>query len=268
MRVSVGRIVPGIGAALVVLAGAAASAQTVDDIVAKHIQARGGYDKLKAIQTIKLTRTVATPFSAVQVVTYKKRPDLLRIEQTPKGQTAAIPRVINAEGAWDIVQGKPALRPERVAIEGRELDADFDGLLVDWKQKGHTVTLEGTENIGGSDAHKLKVVTKGGSERYVFIDTKTFMETGQSGRWLLPQTDPKTKEFRYLESTWTFGDFRDVDGVKFPFSVDEERIQMAGTTPITTSNATFTEKIELNLPMADALFAPPSATAGGGNGKW
>ena len=35
-------------------------------------------------------------------------------------------------------------RPEKVALEGREIDADFDGLLVDWKQKGHTVALEGT----------------------------------------------------------------------------------------------------------------------------
>ncbi len=150
------------------------------------------------------------------------------------------------------------MRPERVAIEGRELDADFDGLLVDWKQKGHTVTLEGNESIGGSQAHKLKVVTQGGSTRFVYVDTKTFMETGQSGRWLLPQMDPKTKEFRYLESTWTFGDFRDVNGVQFPFSVDEERIQMAGTTPIATSHATFTEKIEVNVPMEDALFAAPA----------
>ena len=266
MHVSVGRILPGIVTALVVLAGAPASAQTVDEIVAKHIQARGGYDKLKAIQTIKITRTIATPFSSVAVVTYKKRPDLLRIDQTPKGQPAPIPRGINAEGAWDIVQGKPTMRPEKVTIEGREFDGDFDGLLVDWKQKGHTVTLEGRESIAGSEAHKLKVVTKGGSQRFVFIDAKTFMETGQSGRWLLPQTDPQTKEFRYLESTWTFGDFRDVNGVKFPFSVDEERIQMAGTTPITTSNATFTEKIEVNLPMEDALFAPPSAAVG--IGKW
>lgn len=260
MRVSVGRVLTGVCAALVASA-ALASAQTVDEIVAKHIQARGGYEKLKAIQTIKITRTFATNFSAVKVVIHKKRPSLLRIEQTPKGQTVAIPRGINADGAWDIVQGKPAMRPERVALEGRELDADFDGLLVDWKQKGHTVTLEGKESIGGSEAHKLKVATKGGSVRFVYIDTKTFMETGQSGRWLLPQADPKTKEFRYMDSIWVFSDFRDVEGVKFPFSVDEDRTQYAGTLPITTSTAIYTEKIELNVPMEDSLFAAPAAPA-------
>src|SRR5687767_11454259 len=85
-------------AALVILGGAAsASAQTVDEVVAKHIQARGGYDKIKAIQTIKMTRTVATPFTNVQLIVYKKRPNLLRFEQTPKGQTTSTARGINAE---------------------------------------------------------------------------------------------------------------------------------------------------------------------------
>lgn len=267
MRVSVSRLSVATCAALFALAALPVSAQTVDEIVAKHIQARGGYEKLKSIQTIKISRTFATNFSAVKVDYFKKRPNLLRIEQTPKGQPAPIPRAINADAAWDTVQGKVVMRPERVAIEGRELDADFDGLLVDWKEKGHTVTLDGKESFAGSEAYKLKVKTKGGSERFVYIDTTTFMETGQSGRWLTSQMNPKTKEFRYMDSVWTFSDFRDVDGVKFPFSVDEERTQYAGPNAdiaITTSTAIYTEKIELNVPMADSLFAAPAA----GDGKW
>ncbi|MDQ3487396.1 MAG: hypothetical protein M3468_06645, partial [Acidobacteriota bacterium] len=97
-----------------------AAAQSVDEVVTKHIAARGGYEKIKAIQTIKITRTVATPFSSVTVVTYKKRPNLVRFDQTPKGQTVATPRGVNAEGAWDIAQGKVVMRPENVALEGRE----------------------------------------------------------------------------------------------------------------------------------------------------
>ena len=247
-----------LAAAFSVVSSSSAAAQSVDEIVTKHIAARGGYDKIKAIQTIKITRTVATPFSSVAVVTYKKRPNLVRIDQTPKGQTVATSRGINADGAWDVVQGKVVMRPENVTLEGRETDADFDGLLVDWKEKGHSVTLEGKESIGGSEAHKLKVTTKGGSVRLVFIDTKTFMETGVSGVVLLPGVDPRTKGPRTQQSAWTYGDFRDVNGVKFPYSVDEERT--AG--PITTSMAHFTEKIEVNVPLEDSFFAPPPAGGG------
>jgi hypothetical protein len=234
------------------------SAQTVDELVAKHVEARGGYDRLKAIQTVRMTRTVATPFTSVEVVVHKKRPNLIRWDQTPKGQTTAIPRAVNATGAWDLTQGKVVMRPEPLAVEGREIDGDFDGLLVDWKAKGHTVTLEGKEQVGTRDAYKLKVTTKGGTSREVYLDAETYLETQIVGKVRLPQVDPKTREFRYNDTTVVFSDWRDVNGVKFPFSVDEERT--GG--PITQSFAIYTRTIEVNVPMDDALFAPP-APAGG-----
>jgi hypothetical protein len=237
------------------LSAVSAAAQTVDELVAKHVEARGGYDRLKAINTLKITRTIATPFTSVEVVTYKKRPDLLRIDQTPKGQTAAIPRGINAGGAWDVVQGKVMMRPEALAIEGREIDGDFDGLLVDWKAKGHTVTYEGREKVGTTDTHKLKVTTKSGVVREVYLDASTYFEAQVVGKVRLPQMDPKTKDFRYNDTTLTFSDYREVNGVMFPFAIDEERT--GG--PITQSLATFTSKIEVNVPMDDSLFEAPTA---------
>ncbi|MBA2301412.1 MAG: hypothetical protein H0W08_02110 [Acidobacteria bacterium] len=234
------------------------SAQSVDEIVTKHIQARGGADQLKAIQTLKITRTVATPFSSVAMVIYRKRPNLIRWEQTPKGQPAAIPRAINATGAWDMAQGKVVMRPETLVVEGREIDGDFDGLLVDWKEKGHTVTSEGRQKLGTGEAYKLKVVTRGGTSRDVYLDATTFLEAQVVGKVRLPAMDPKTKEHRFNETVLIFSDWRDVNGVKFPFSVDEERTGGG----ITQSFAVYTEKIEVNMPLADALFAAPAAGGG------
>ncbi|HJR61881.1 MAG TPA: hypothetical protein VJ813_20905 [Vicinamibacterales bacterium] len=260
MRVSVSRAgaLVALAASLSFFFAAPASAQTVDELVARHIEARGGYQKLKAIQTVKITRTVATPFTSVQVVTYKKRPNLVRWEQTPKGQTTAIPRAINATGAWDIVQGKVVMRPEPIAVEGRETDGDFDGLLVDWKEKGHTVSLEGKEKVGTIDAYKLRVTTRGGAIRDVYLDAATYLEAQIVGKVRLPQIDPRTKEHRFNDTTLVFSDYREINGVKFPFAVDEERT--GG--PITQSFAAYTDKIEVNVPIEDALFAPPPPSGG------
>jgi hypothetical protein len=255
MRVSVFRA--GVLAALAAsmsMVAAAASAQTVDELVSKHIAARGGYEKLKAINTAKITRTVGTPFTTVRVVIYKKRPNSILWEQTPKGQTKAIPRAITATAAWDIAQGKVVTRPEKVAVEGRETDGDFDGLLVDWKEKGHTVTFEGKDKVGLADAYKLKVTTKGGTVREVYLDATTFLESQIVGKVLLPVMDPKTKEYRFNDTIWVFSDYRDVSGVKFPFAIDEERTGGG----ITQSFAHFTEQIEVNVPVEDALFTPPA----------
>ena len=109
-----------------------ASAQTVDEVLQKYYAARGGYDKIKAIQTLKISQTVGNPFSRTKVVIVKKRPGLVRWEVTPAGQPAAIPRVINAEGGWDTQQGKVVPRPEIMLKEDRDIVADIDGPLVDW----------------------------------------------------------------------------------------------------------------------------------------
>ena len=233
-------------ASLVVAAPIAA--QTVDELVAQHIEARGGQTRLRAVQTIKITRTVATPFSNVRVIIYRKRPQLFRAEQGPTEPGAPlVPRGINADAAWDTVQGKVVPRPEAEAAEARELDADFDGLLVDWKQKGHTVTLEGKDSLPWGDAYKLRVKTKSGAERIVYLDAKTFLERRQIGILKLPGG-------RQFDVVIDFDNYRDIDGVKFPFDITEDR---TGKEP-SVSFVTYTEKIEVNVPMDDGLFGAPA----------
>lgn len=230
-----------------------ASGQTVDELVAKYYAARGGYEKIKAIQSLRITQTVANPFSSsTKVVIVKKRPGLVRWELTPAGQPAAIPRAINAEGGWDTQQGKVVPRPEIMVKEERDIDADLEGPLVDWKAKGHTVTFEGTEKMGAGSGYKLKVVTKGGVTREILLDGKTYLPVRESGRMSLPP-DPKGNP-RFNQHVFTYSDWRDVNGVKFPFAVDEERT--GG--PITQSLATYVEKVETNIPIEDAVFATPA----------
>ena len=228
-----------------------ASAQTVDELLAKYYAARGGYEKLKAMQTLKITQTVANPFSSTKVVILKKRPGLVRWELTPAGQTAPVPRVINAEGGWDTQQGKVVPRPEIMLKEDRDLDADLEGPLVDWKAKGHTVTFEGAEKLRQGTAYRLKLVTKSGATREIVLDGQTYLPVRETGRSSLPP-DPKGNP-RFNQHTFTYSDWRDVDGVKFPFAVDEERT--GG--PITQSLATYVEKIDVNAPIEDGVFAKP-----------
>jgi len=240
-----------ITAAAALVSNAPASAQTVDEILQKHYAARGGLEKIKAIQSLKLTQTIGNPFSRTKVVILKKRPGLVRWEITPAGQTAPVLRTINAEGGWDTQQGKVVPRPDVMVKEERDLEADLEGPLVDWKAKGHTVTLEGTEPVGKAPAYKLKVMLKSGATREIFLDAKTFLPVRETGRSSLPP-DPKGNP-RFNEHVFTYSDWRDVNGVRFPFAVDEERT--GG--PITQSFAVYTEKIEVNVPVEDALFAKP-----------
>lgn len=240
-------------AALLVFIAVPSAAQTVDELVAKNIAARGGMDKIKAIDTLKITRTVATGIgNNVRVIIYKKRPQLYRGEQGPAQPGAPlVPRGVNADDAWDTVQGKVTTRPEPAESETREIDADFDGLLVDWKQKGHTVTFEGQEALPGGPTHKLKVTTKSGVVRTVFLDAKTGLERRHAGVMTLPNG-------RKLDIVIDFANWQDVNGVKFPFDINEDRVDPKGAAPA-QSLVTYTEKIEANVAIDDMVFATPKS---------
>ena len=241
--------IAGLAAAVVIVSTAPVHAQTVDEIVAKHIAARGGLDKLKAIQTLKITRTVGTGIgNNVRVIIYKKRPALYRGEQGPAQPGAPMtPRGVNAEDAWDLAQGgKVTLRPEALENESRDIDADFDGLLVDWKAKGHTVTFAGKEALPGGDAFKLQVKTKNGIERTIYLDATTYLDRRHTGYLTLANGR--------RDVVIDFANWQDVNGVKFPFDITEDRT--GGEAPA-QSLVVYTEKIEPNVPMDDALFATP-----------
>jgi hypothetical protein len=223
----------------------AASAQTVDEILAKHVEARGGIAALAAIRTLRIERTVAATFNDVEIVVYKKRPNLYRSEMKPKGSTAVTVRAF-AENAWETAGGKTTVREGAGAMEQREVDADFDGLLVNHREKGHTITLEGRQRVGATDAWKLKVTTKSGAIRYVYLDAATWLESHHEGSIELAPN-------RRVATTLRFDDWREVGGVKFPFAIDEERDAPGQTFVI------YTKKVEVNVPIDDAIFRMPAS---------
>jgi hypothetical protein len=228
--------------AFVLLAGAA-SAQTVDEIVARHVAARGGAAALAALQTLRIERTVAAVFTDIDVVIVKKRPAFYRSEQRPKGAPPIV-RGFTPEVAWESVDGKTTVREGAGALEQREVDADFDGFLVGYREKGHRLELEGRRTVGGTDTWKLKVTMKSGAVRYVYLDAATFLDVRHEGTVLLAPD-------RRVAMTIAFADWREVNGVKFPFAIDDERDAPGQTYVI------YTKKIEANVPVDDSIFGKP-----------
>ena len=137
-------------------------AQTVDEVIAKNIQARGGMDKLKSVKSIKTTATLAMgPGMEAPGVMIQKRPDMARLEFTIQGLTAV--QAYDGSKAWQVMPFMGKKDAELMsADDAKEMQetADLDGPLVDYKAKGNTVELLGKEKIEGTDAYKLKVSLK------------------------------------------------------------------------------------------------------------
>jgi hypothetical protein len=200
------------GAAL--LLPASAPAQTVDEIVAKHLAARGGREALAAVKTLRMAgRATAGPGREAIVRREIARPGKIRTEFVFQGTTGVYAwdgskgwRVSPLDGSLD---AEPL--PDDEAAASAE-QADIEGPLVDWKAKGHKVELVGTASLPGGPAHELKVTLESGAVRRVFVDAATgFIVRMESTRRVRGHDVALETEF---------GDYRKTDGVAFPHSIE------------------------------------------------
>jgi hypothetical protein len=236
--------------ALLALAGAAllapASAQTLDEILAKNLEARGGADKIKAVKTVRLTgRMTVGPGLEAPVVMEFKRPTKMRMDFTIQGMTGS--QAFDGKGGWQIMpfQGNP--NPEPMSpddIKDAEEQADIDGPLVDWKAKGHAVELVGKEKVEGTDAWKLKITMKGGDVRYVFLDADAYLEIRGEGKRKIRGTEMETEQ--------TISDYKEVGGLVMPHAFE------GGPKGSPMRQKITIDKIELDVDIDDARFATPA----------
>ena len=220
-------------------------AQTADEIIAKNVQARGGAEKLKSVQSIKSTATLSMgPGMEAPGVLIQKRPALARLEFTIQGLTAV--QAYDGKNAWQIMPFMGKKDPELMsADEAKETEemADVDGPLVDYKSKGHQVELLGKEKIEGTDAYKLKLTMKNGDVQTIYIDADSFLE--------IKEETKRTVRGSEQEVESAIGDYKEVNGILFPFAVESNVKGSAEKQKITIT------KVELNLPTDDSIFKMP-----------
>ena len=244
------------GLAALVLACASAHAMTADELISKNLAARGGLEKIHAIKTLKFEGKLR--FGGQFELTfalYQKAPDSSRSEASLQGLTAV--QAWDGKDAWQISPFQGRKDPEKMTADDAKAladDAPIGGPLVDWQARGSKVDYLGTEDVDGTDAHKLKVTLKNGDIDIVYLDPDQFLEI----RTVAQRTVRGTR----VESVSDYGDYEQVDGVYFPFSISTENKAEGGIQQTTIEHA------EANTPMADALFAfPVKSVAAAGAAK-
>jgi outer membrane lipoprotein-sorting protein len=231
---------------LILLASSMAFSQTAGELVAKNIEARGGTASIKAIDTVELTGRILTPQGyELAILLRKKRPNKMRMEFTVQGTTGV--QAFDGKTAWSFMplagNEVPQILPSTDASELAQ-QAEFDGPLVDYRQKGNTVEYAGRVTIDGIEAYNLKLKMKNGDLLSVYLDPSTYLEMNENA---IRDVRGAKHEF---EST--AGDYRSVNGVKFPFSISIGEKGSAERQKIAI------DKIKVNVPMEDALFNVPA----------
>jgi len=230
--------------ASILLAGTGA-AQTVDEIIAKNIQARGGMEKLKAVKTIRYTgKMTVGPGLEVPATMEQKRPNSVRLEFTVQGLTGI--QGYDGKTGWMIMPFGGKKDPEAMGEDDLKAiaeQADFDGPLVDYKAKGSKVELLGKEAVEGTDAYKLKVTLKSGDVTTIYLDADSYLEIKNESK--------RTIRGAERESESSIGDYKEVEGLVIPFSIE------AGMKGNPQKQKITMEKVEINPAIDDSRFKMP-----------
>lgn len=120
------------------------------------------------------------------------------------------------------------------------------GYLVDYAAKGSKVDLDGMEKVEGRDAYKLKVTTKTGNVKYVWVDAQNFLDVKVSG-------EPRRMDSK-MHNVYVYQrDFRDVQGVKVPFVLE------TAVDGYRETHKTVLETVAVNPKLDDSRFVKPQS---------
>jgi outer membrane lipoprotein-sorting protein len=221
-----------------------AAAPTVDELLAKNTTARGGADKLKAIDTRKITGSVSAQGMDMTMTVYSKRPNLMLQEMEVAGRK--IVTAFDGQKAWAInpMMGDTPQQLTGVQAELLGEQANFEGPLALARQRGDKMEVVGGESVEGENTWKL-AITHDSRVTTVFIDQNTGLERKVSSN----VTDGGMQLL--IESF--ISDYQPTpEGIMVPRQV---RTMIGGQ----QQTAVKISKIEFNVPIDEAMFKMPSS---------
>jgi hypothetical protein len=230
--------------AAIVFFSSAASAQTVDEVITKNVQAHGGTEKLKSVRSLRTTAKFSQGSFRADFRQENKRADKVREEFIIQGLAQV--QAYDGKTGWQISPFGGRKDPELLSqddLKSLVVDADIDGPLVDYKEKGHKAELVGHDSMEGTDCFKIKLSMKNGDVRYYYLDADSFLE--------LKVEIQTTIRGALQESELYYGDYEQVNGIYYPFAVEQAQKGRSSRAQISV------EKIEQNIPLEDVHFSMP-----------
>jgi outer membrane lipoprotein-sorting protein len=222
--------------AAVLTAAGAAHAQTLEEIIAKNVAAKGGVEKLNATSIVKMVGKTSAQGMELKTTIYAKRPNLMRQEAEVAGQKMVT--IFDGTNLWMIMgSNEPQQAPAGPQLEATKQQTEFDTIFTTYKAQGHKIELVGTEKMDGKSVHHLKVTRKEGPVHHYYLDAETGLEAKVA----------MTIENSQLETRME--DYRQIDGRMVPFKLT----QFLNGSKLAETQL---ESVEFNPMVDEALFKP------------
>ena len=220
------------------------SAQDLDEILNNHFETVGQKNLLK-VKTIQASGKASmmgmeTPFKMIN-----KRPDMIKIIIEIQG--SEIVQAYDGKTVWIINPMSGSAEP--VDLTGPEADGliesgDVDGQLWNYKEKGHQLEFDGTEDVDGTETFVLKLTKKNGNIDYYYLEQESYLIIKIKSKTIMNGSE--------VEAEALLSNYQDVEGYIMPFTTEQ---RVGGQTAMTI----MMEEVKVNVAMDDAMFTKPGS---------
>jgi hypothetical protein len=232
--------------AMLLIAGMAQhiSAQPVDEIIAKHITAMGGADKLSKLKSVAITASMQVMNMELPVKITIVQNKGFRTETTVEGLT--IIQATDGVKGWMINpmagDGKAIELPQE-AVQQYATQTDLTG-LYNYKAKGYVATLEGEQDLEGAKVYKVNITLKSGVKQENYISKDTY--------YILKVVATVSANGQLITTENIQSNFKQVDGITFPFTSELTTTAMPGAKVVNQL-----ESVVVNSNIDESIFLMP-----------
>jgi hypothetical protein len=220
-------------------------AQTVDEIISKYVQYIGGEQQWSTIKTIITSGTYDYGGIVFPFTSYSKAPDLYKYIVTSNGKS--FQQAFDGSNGWKIdgfknETKKTVLTGKAATAMANEADVELESPLINYKTKGHSAMLEGTDTVNEQVCFRVRFIRNNGDTERYFFSTENF-------ELVKKQAVSKNEELDSSLIDIFYSDYREVNGIKMPF----KSVTKAGEQTILTI---IIEKVDFDEPVSDDEFKP------------
>lgn len=229
-------------------AGSSPAPLSAEQVVAKNVAARGGLEAWRKVQTMVWLGHIESAHAVVPSMLFmlsQQRPNKMRFEINAMGDKTL--RIFDGTQGWKLhpAHGRPDVQPYTIEeVRFAQSGPGLDGPLIDYADKGRSVSLVGIDDIEKHNAYHLIVRTASGESQHVWVDAKSFLEIRYDRPAGGPAGAPRTVSVVYR-------DYRTTDGLTMPSIVETA----AG--PGTPPDRMVIERVVLNPALSDHTFRNP-----------
>lgn len=204
-----------LSAGLVVQSG---SAMTAEEVVARYVEARGGAEAWRRVESLEMTGVFSVVSKRSDFALIRQQGDLFRLDYLMQDVPAI--RARDVEGPWMLNAwlkpevGRVTEDPYKSQLERESL---FPLLLLDFEDKGIKVESLGLGEVEGIATQDLKITLADGKEEVWHLHAETFLEVAADS-----EIYDYTQLAEPIQQRIFYDDFREVEGLVFPFQIEWE----------------------------------------------